>query len=744
MARDTIINVKVNTGNSAKDVKATEKAMDGFTQSLNDNTKAKTQSNQSNDKFQKDLDRINKEVNSGSLSVRELSKRLNEYQSIALQAGKDSPIGRQAIKDASVLNDRISDVRQSITTLADDGVKVRAALELGTVAVSGYQGFIGVTQLLGAENEDLLKVLTKLQAAQGVLNSLQAVQNALKKEGAIANVLFNKSIRGTITAMSGLQKAIIATGIGALVVAVGLLVANFDRLKSAVNGVTGEQEDYNKKTQERLEIAEQELNTIDEQTNQLKLQGLSQIDIIKLKKQAVQEAINEAEINLENQKQLRQTQIDASQRNKDILQGILKFLTLPTQILIDSFNKVANLLGFDGIDFNIAERVAGFIFDPEDVAQKGDEVIAEAEKKLNQLREQQAGFELTLQADRDEAFKKRLAKEEQQQKLLIELEEKLKDLRIANIKDENDQRIQALQLQQQRERQQLREKFGKNSELEKELIIRQQQEFDELINGIENERLDKEQERLIRDEKARLELQLLLQKESSEALNEAQIALWEFERDLLLANEDLTENERLKIKEEYRQKELELEQRTNDAIAKSDEELNAFRKNIAQKSFETLTFLASAFQKDSEEGQRRAFNIEKTAGIAQGLVSTYLSAQKAYASQLSLPTPDAPARAKLAAGSAIATGLANVAKISATRFQGGGSLGGNASSVGTLPSREEQNLGRDIQLFGSQNEGAEVLAGQQNQTFTIQAQVVETDMTATQNEVSDIEQLSQL
>jgi hypothetical protein len=742
MARETIINVKVNTGNSAKDVKDVEKSMDGFTQSLNDNNKARQQSSQSNDKFKQDLDRINKEVNSGSLSIRELSKRLNEYQSIVLQAGKDSPIGRQAIQDAAILNDRISDVRQSINTLADDGVKVRAALELGTVAVSGYQGFIGLTQLAGAESEDFLKVLTKLQAAQGVLNSLQAVQNALKKEGAIANVLLNRSINGTATAMSGLQKAIIATGIGALVVAIGVLVANFDKLKRAVNGVTKEQEDYNKTAKERLDVAEQELNTIDEQTNQLKLQGLSQIDIIKLKKQAVQEAINEAEINLENQKQLRQTQIEAAERNKSILQGILKFLTLPTQLLIDTFNKVARVLGFDGIDFNIAERVAGFIFNPEDVAKEGDEVIKEAEKKLNQLREQQAGFELALQSDRNEAFKKRLLKEEQQQKLLLELEEKLKDLRIANLEDENKKRIEQLQLQQQRERKQLIEKFGANTELEKELIINQQKEFDALIDSIENERLSKEQDRFIRDEKARLELQLLLQKENSEALNEAQIQLWEFERDLLLANTDLTENERLKIIEEYRQKELELEKRTNDAIAKSDEELNAFRKNIAQKSFETLTFLASAFQKDTEEGQRRAFNIEKAAGIAQGLISTYLSAQKAYQSYAGIPIVG-PVKAKFAAGSAIATGLANVAKIAATRFQGGGSLGGNASSVGTLPSDGGQNIGRDIQFIGQQNEGAEILGGQ-NQSFTVTAKVVETDMTDTQNEISGINELSQL
>ena len=79
--------------------------------------------------------------------------------------------------------------------------------------------------------------------------------------------------------------------------------------------------------------------------------------------------------------------------------------------------------------------------------------------------------------------------------------------------------------------------------------------------------------------------------------------------------------------------------------------------------------LANTFAKDTEESQKKAFKINKAVGIAQTLIQTYQSAQGAYLSQLSIPTPDAPVRAQIAAGVATAVGLANVAAIAAQKFQ---------------------------------------------------------------------------
>ena len=53
----------------------------------------------------------------------------------------------------------------------------------------------------------------------------------------------------------------------------------------------------------------------------------------------------------------------------------------------------------------------------------------------------------------------------------------------------------------------------------------------------------------------------------------------------------------------------------------------------------------------------------KAFAVAQTTLSTYQAAQAAYASQLTIPTPDAPARAAVAAAIAVASGLARVAAI---------------------------------------------------------------------------------
>ena len=72
--------------------------------------------------------------------------------------------------------------------------------------------------------------------------------------------------------------------------------------------------------------------------------------------------------------------------------------------------------------------------------------------------------------------------------------------------------------------------------------------------------------------------------------------------------------------------------------------------------------------------------------MAQTLIETYSAAQGAYRSQLSIPSPEAPIRAAIAAAAAVAAGLLRVQQISRQQFQspnaGGGSTGGGGSAEG--------------------------------------------------------------
>ena len=124
-----------------------------------------------------------------------------------------------------------------------------------------------------------------------------------------------------------------------------------------------------------------------------------------------------------------------------------------------------------------------------------------------------------------------------------------------------------------------------------------------------------------------------------------------------------------------------------DAQRKKDTEaaeaaMAALKESATAGTFDLLTTLNKTFAKDTEEGQKKAFKRNQALSIAETLVSTYAAAQKAYASQLAIPSPDAPIRAQIAAGVAVAAGLAKVAAIKSQQFTGGASSGGAAGGGG--------------------------------------------------------------
>jgi hypothetical protein len=127
------------------------------------------------------------------------------------------------------------------------------------------------------------------------------------------------------------------------------------------------------------------------------------------------------------------------------------------------------------------------------------------------------------------------------------------------------------------------------------------------------------------------------------------------------------------------QKQLEEEQKAEQARAD-------LRVNAMKTSLSIIGDLAQAFAGKSERQQKKAFQIQKGVSIATATIDTFLAAQGAYRSQMSISTPDAPVRAAVAAGIAIAQGLARVAIISKQQFQGGGGSGSGGGGGGSVPS----------------------------------------------------------
>ena len=236
------IDIKNNANKTAKDI-------DNLNKSLKDSKKAYDQVLNSGDSYEKQLKDIDSIVKKVPLNVRDMNKQIQAYQSIALSAGRETPVGQEALKKAADLKDRYIDIQNETKRLADDHKNLRGAMEIGTTVVAGFGAVQGAIALTGVESEKLRETMTKLMAAQTILNGLQQIGTALEKESAAMLTL--KSVKtksvtaataaygivtGTTTgALKLFRLALISTGIGAIVVGIGLLIANFDKLLIPLN-----------------------------------------------------------------------------------------------------------------------------------------------------------------------------------------------------------------------------------------------------------------------------------------------------------------------------------------------------------------------------------------------------------------------------------------------------------------------------------------------------------------------------
>jgi len=200
--------------------------------------------------FDQQLEDINRIVKETPLNVRDMNKQIQAYQSIALSAGRETPVGRKALEEAAKLRDRYVDIQNETKRLADDQRNLEGAMQGVATGVAIYGGIQSAMALTGVESEELRKTLVKLQAAQTLMNSINQVATALEKESALMLTLKGArtkaltaataayaAVTGTATgALKVFRLALISTGIGAIVVGIGLLVANFDKLKGALGG----------------------------------------------------------------------------------------------------------------------------------------------------------------------------------------------------------------------------------------------------------------------------------------------------------------------------------------------------------------------------------------------------------------------------------------------------------------------------------------------------------------------------
>lgn len=473
----------------------------------------------------------------------------------------------------------------------------------------------------GEAGEGAISVLD--EATGGLASRFKNVITGVGKMGKALKTSFKAGIQGA----SGLKKALISTGIGALVVALGLIVAYWDEIKGLVSGVSSEQKKLNAEVEANVTKQQEALDALSLQENSLRLQGKSEAEIRDLKIQQTNEVIAATEAQLVQMQKTKDAQVAAAQRNQDIAQGVIRFLTLPITILLTTVDQLtAAISKIPGIDIgsNLEEGfsggIAGMIFDPEEVAEEGDATIKETEAQLAKLKSTRDGYKVQQQKEDQAAADKAKADREKQAADELAAAEKLAAEKKA-IQDKADADAKAAQ-----------EKYLANRQLIDDML--QQADLDAIDNMF-----------------VRAAEELRIQQETDIAKLQAAGA---------------TEAEINRIKASYVKK--------NNDLAQEEADFNKAMKeqdvaNALSAGSQILGSIVSLVGEGTAVG--------KAAAIAQTTIDTYGSATAAYKSVVGIPVVG-PALAPIAAGVAVAAGLANIKKIVSTKTPGNKSAGAPA------------------------------------------------------------------
>ena len=202
------------------------------------------------------LEAINTEINKVAESSKSLKTQLREAQlEVATLADKFGATSKEAVnaaKKAGELKDKIGDAK-ALTDAFNPDAKFKAlTASLGGVA-SGFAAYQGALGLVGVESKDLEEQLLKVQSAMAISQGLQGIGESVDSFKQLGAVIKNTSVAQKVlsattaaytfvteASTAGLKLfrlALISTGIGAIVVGLGLLVANFDKVKKAVLNV---------------------------------------------------------------------------------------------------------------------------------------------------------------------------------------------------------------------------------------------------------------------------------------------------------------------------------------------------------------------------------------------------------------------------------------------------------------------------------------------------------------------------
>lgn len=261
----------------------------------------------------------------------ELKEAIQELARLQNTAGASSKEISQAAKRAGELKDRMQDARATVDAFNPDA-KFKAFGQTVVGIAGAFTAVQGALALVGVESEDVQKTLLKVQGALALSEGLNRVLELKDAFTNLSNQVTNSSFfikaNSIVTAIAGkimkvfaievettsfafkaLKGAIIATGIGALIIALGFAVEAFKDFATSAETARKAQQKFND------EAADGAKRQRDFETKATEERGKQRISEAKLAGASTQEIFNLEDNNRKSLVNSQQRYIDELRKN---------------------------------------------------------------------------------------------------------------------------------------------------------------------------------------------------------------------------------------------------------------------------------------------------------------------------------------------------------------------------------------------------------------------------------------------
>ena len=313
--------------------------------------------------------KINIDVESKTLG--QLEDELTQINDELKQVDRNSDAFKELAQKSQALTSEIEKTNNAIA-----GLKLEDKLQAADGAIKVFGGslqtVVGTLGALGIESEVFGEFEKKAASAIAVGMGIKDVSEGF---GQFTMVMKKSGIAAKIFG-STVNKALIATGIGAFIVSLGLIVAYWDDITQAIGGASKETRDFLTDQEAVTEETIAQLDLLNQQDNILKLQGLSEEDILNKKIAQTDEILLQLQLQKRAAKEVADEQIKNTARVMGIFTGM--GATGPGGL-------IGKLLGYS------PEGIA-------EIAQKSQEQLDLIDEQIIQIENTRAGYILRKQA----------------------------------------------------------------------------------------------------------------------------------------------------------------------------------------------------------------------------------------------------------------------------------------------------------------------------------------------------------